>query len=378
MKKIILILIFIAFLNFDCTAQEYEYEFNSNSSDYDSVYDASGFAEYKEKVPDSITEFLEDIGIDVSDVTSFNKLFSKEGASALFSYLFSNITAPISGIAVIISAIIVCSLCESISISSESGALVRLLASLCVCSAIVLPVANLIFVCCNELCSISDLMLAFVPVFAAVLIATLKTQSASAFQGAMFISSQIISYFCGYIIPPFCSSYLALATAISVSNQVRLVAFCEQIKKCAIWIINAAMTLFCAIVSVQNLIASQSDTVASKTVKYVVGTSIPIVGGALSDLMNSTGSCISIIKTSFGIYAIIAVIIILLPNLISVLLYKFTLSMCGNVCALFSQNDILRLLNSVNSALSIILAVLCCSGVMLIFSTASILVLVQN
>lgn len=378
MKKIILILIFIAFLNFDCTAQEYEYEFNSNSSDYDSVYDASGFAEYKEKVPDSITEFLEDIGIDVSDVTSFNKLFSKEGASALFSYLFSNITAPISGIAVIISAIIVCSLCESISISSESGALVRLLASLCVCSAIVLPVANLIFVCCNELCSISDLMLVFVPVFAAVLIATLKTQSASAFQGAMFISSQIISYFCGYIIPPFCSSYLALATAISVSNQVRLAAFCEQIKKCAIWIINAAMTLFCAIVSVQNLIASQSDTVASKTVKYVVGTSIPIVGGALSDLMNSTGSCISIIKTSFGIYAIIAVIIILLPNLISVLLYKFTLSMCGNVCALFSQNDILRLLSSVNSALSIILAILCCSGVMLIFSTASILVLVQN
>lgn len=378
MKKIILILIFIALLNFDCAAQSYEFELDGNSDDYDTVYDISGFDEFKDELPDNVTEFLEDSGIDISDVTSFNKLFSKDGISAVFSYIFSFISTPLSGIAVIISAIIVCSLCESISISTESGTIVKMLASLCVCTSIILPVANLIFDCCNELCSTANLMLMFVPVFAAVLIATLKTQSASTLQGSMFISSQIISYFCGYIIPPFCSSYLALATAVSVSNQTRLAGFCEQIKKCAVWLINGAMTLFCAIVSMQNLIASQSDTVASKTAKYVVGTSVPIVGGALSDLMNSTASCVSIIRTSFGIYAIVAVIIMLLPNLISVLLYKFTLTMCGNVCALFSQNDLLRLLNSVNSALSIILAVLCCSGVMLLFSTASMLMFVQN
>ena len=88
------------------------------------------------------------------------------------------------------------------------------------------------------------------------------------------------------------------------------------------------MTVFIGILTIQGPIAAVADGVANKTLKFALGTFIPVVGSYLADAADTVIGCTLLIKNAAGIAVVIGVISICIIPLLKitalVLLYKIT------------------------------------------------------
>ncbi|HCC35604.1 MAG TPA: hypothetical protein DEQ02_08230 [Ruminococcaceae bacterium] len=130
------------------------------------------------------------------------------------------------------------------------------------------------------------------------------------------------------------------------------------------------MTVFVGLLGVQTAINSAADSTANKAAKFFVGAFVPVVGSSIGDALSSVQGCMSILKSSVGIYAVISVAVMLIPVVLEILLYKLCIFGCGAVADLFELKNISNLLKAVGSALSLILAVIICCLVLFIVSLA--------
>lgn len=132
-------------------------------------------------------------------------------------------------------------------------------------------------------------------------------------------------------------------------------------------------TVFVGLLSIKGLLAGAADSAAAKGAKFLIGSFVPVVGGAVSDALGSIVSSLSLVRGATGAFGILAVLLIALPVFAELLLWLLTLNLCAIGADLFGQGKASALLRSVASALVILGAILLFNAVLLIISTALML-----
>ena len=120
------------------------------------------------------------------------------------------------------------------------------------------------------------------------------------------------------------------------------------------------LTLFTAYLAVAGGVSGNVDRVALKTAKFAVSSGVPIVGGTISDAVNTVHASLSLMHSSIGTYGIAAGIVILLPSLISVVCYRFALTAAEAVSEVFGVKELSTLFRACGAVMSIIMAVIVC------------------
>lgn len=162
-----------------------------------------------------------------------------------------------------------------------------------------------------------------------VLMASLGNGAAvSALQPSLYIGVNLMGNLFRYLVFPLIYFEVVLKIANNLSVEFSMDKFASLFRQIILAAISVSSSLFLALISIQGFGSAVIDGMGVRTVKYVAGAFIPVVGNMLSDIYETVISGSLLIKNAFGILGLLVIILLtLLPAVkifIIYLLYKFT------------------------------------------------------
>lgn len=371
MKKVrmlILFLIFAALFTISVSAAESE----SPEEFYAEQYKNSGAEDLENSLPDSAKDYFSEHGIDPSDYNWVNSLSAESVFKHILTFITSGAKAPLNTGAVIIAIILISAALTSAEIKSSAMTAAIYASAAASAAVIAVPVSSVINTSVNALRGIGVFMLSFIPVFAVIVAASGATVTAASMSALLLAAAETVSYISSFIVLPLMGGYLTLSLSSAVSPLIKKSGITETVKKLAFWIMAFISAVFVGILGIQTAVNSSADTLVSKTAKFIIGSSIPIAGGVLSEAMNTVTASMGLLKSSIGIYGALACAVTLLPLVIELLIWRAVLLISSSVSEIFSLGGIAGLLRAIDSMLSVLIGIILLVGAMFVISLAAV------
>ncbi len=371
MKKVrmlILFLIFAALFTISVSAAESE----SPEEFYAEQYKNSGAEDLENSLPDSAKDYFSEHGIDPSDYNWVNSLSAESVFKHILTFITSGAKAPLNTGAVIIAIILISAALTSAEIKSSAMTAAIYASAAASAAVIVVPVSSVINTSVNALRGIGVFMLSFIPVFAVIVAASGATVTAASMSALLLAATETVSYISSFIVLPLMGGYLTLSLSSAVSPLIKKSGITETVKKLAFWIMAFISAVFVGILGIQTAVNSSADTLVSKTAKFIIGSSIPVAGGILSEAMNTVTASMGLLKSSIGIYGALACAVTLLPLVIELLIWRAVLLISSSVSEIFSLGGIAGLLRAIDSMLSVLIGIILLVGAMFVISLAAV------
>lgn len=220
---------------------------------------------------------------------------------------------------------------------------------------------------------LSDYSRAAMPaVFTAAAACGAVTSSTAKYAAACLAIDVLISA-ANKLVIPLIYSFLAVNFSCALFENPMLRALSRFIK----WLTTTLMTgltlAFTAYISFTAVISGSADAVAVKTAKTVISSSLPVVGGILSDTASTVLAAAAMIRNSAGVFSMIAVGAMCIGPF-ALLSVKMTLFKAAAAVADMMPNSRLSaMLRDTGTAVGMLLGLLGCCAIMLFVSfTAAI------
>ncbi len=192
---------------------------------------------------------------------------------------------------------------------------------------------------------------------------------------ALFISGGAVEMVGGIVIPAASAVILInfiskLAPGLSFSGTAVL------IKNILKWAMGITLAVFSIFITVQSTAASLFDGIFFKATKYLVGSSVPIVGNFLSSGVDMIVAAGSVIRSSVGIVGIILLVAEVAPPIIMLIAFSLILKLMAAIVQPLGENTLCSLFSDLASDIEYIMAGVCVVAflyaliVMLIISSA--------
>ena len=350
MKRIIILIILIIFLPIK--------PFTAYSAE---------FSEINQELDSMLEDY--DIGCNSQDI---DDLSVGEIVKTIKEYTLDRISAPFRILAEIFMIIIFTAVMKSFGevMKSEKNAIYSMI---CVMAAVSVIFPQLMQVYENTFSSLErggGFLAVFVPVFTAVSVAGGGISSAGVYNIMILAASEIIVEFSRNFLLPILGISAALSVTGSIFPNNSLDAVVQLIKKITVWAITSIITLFTGFVSLKCTIAGKADSFASKTAKFVLSGAVPIVGGAVSDAYATVRGSFDVIKATVGSVGITAILLVMLPPIIELMIFRLVMWTGSAAAELFSADPITKLLKSFDSGLAIAQSLIVCYSMMFILCSA--------
>lgn len=203
--------------------------------------------------------------------------------------------------------------------------------------------------------TLSSLAAAAVPACAALLAASGRVAASSVSALHVSVVSAISeNVFSGICLPMIASSCaLTFAESLFVSDVKLSVS--KFLRSAAVWIAVAVTTVSSFIFGLQSALSNASDTVGLKTLKFALGSAVPLVGGALGDTVSAISAGASSVKGFFGVTLLAALFISVLTPLIPLILGKLSVCVAKAVSGVLGGTGE-RLFSEISSLLNAMIA----------------------
>ena len=217
-----------------------------------------------------------------------------------------------------------------------------------------------------------NFMLSFIPIFAVIVAASGAAVTAASMSALLLAAAETVTYISSFAVLPLMGGYLAVSVSGAVSPAIKKSGIAETVKKLAFWIMAFISAVFIGILGIQTAVNASADTLASKTAKFIIGSSVPVAGGVLSEAINTVTASMGLLKSSVGIYGALACAVTLLPLVIELLIWRAVLLVTSAVSELFSLGGIAGLLRAVDSMMSVLIGIILLVGAMFVISLAAV------
>ncbi len=218
----------------------------------------------------------------------------------------------------------------------------------------------------------------YVPVFAAFIAAGGSVACGASYQIFVLFLTETIMQIAGKIMFPLLQMAAALGIVDAVNPKLHLGCFVSGIHKGVTWVLGFLMALFSALLSVRSFAASAVDSLAGKSLKLIASSAVPVIGGAVSDAYGTVQGSIRVLRNGVGGIGILVILWLVLPPMLSLILYRIVCWLMQILAETAGASSMSRLYQNMLNTLSAALALLFCFAVMLIFSTAIMLLLLGN
>lgn len=357
MKKIVVIIFLIYVFSVPVSANEV----------YDLQYDNLQADEIKNSLDEQTKEFFDENGIDAKNPNWVNQVTGGNVLSHIWDIITSGVKTPIKAGGFIASIIFLTASFTAFGISPRFETAIYA-AVLMIGALVATDIWQSVEASIGVVKACSSFMLAFIPVFASILALSGHTVTAPAMSALLLGASEAVSLAATFFVLPLMGGYLALSIASGVSPLFNKVGIVETIKKLSMWVMSLLGTLFVGILSIQTVVNSAADSVTIRATKFILGTSIPVVGSALSESVSTISASMGLLRSSIGIYGVVALAAMLLPIVIELLLWRCVLMLNISLGEMFSLPKVTGILRAVDSMLSILLGVILIVGGMFIIS----------
>lgn len=259
-------------------------------------------------------EILEHAGIDGLDFDNINN-FSFENIITYFSDdLKTQLKDTVRQTFLILSVVFVMGLITLPSHSDDSD-VVEFLTVLIIIVITVSEFTEIINVSLSVIKTSTNFLLAYIPAFAVLIAVSGNAATALSYNTFLMGVSQVLSGFLSLFAGKIIGIYFALSISFSLNNNVGLGRFVSSFSKTASLVIGFISSLFASFLTVKSVFAVNIDTVSAKGIRFMLSSSIPVVGSAISDAYSTLLGSIGLIKSSAAIVAVAVSLIINLPVL---------------------------------------------------------------
>ncbi len=370
------IVIIIAMMIIFAPSLVYAAEFEFDSSDYDSLLEDSKANELFDYLTPQSEEMLHDIGIKTVDYDAILNLDFQSIWEGLISNLTDEFLFPIKMFVSVLALILICGVLTSVKTNDNINSTTttfNIVTVLCVSTAIVPGIVSLMDSTKEITGQIEKFMQAFIPVFAGIISVSGKPVSAFTYSGILLGTIQFMSYIIGYAIFPLVGIYFAFSIISNATGIGNLNSIAKTVQTVILWTLGLILTVFVGMLTIRSFVASSADSVTLRAGKYVVGSFVPIVGGAISESIGVLQGSLSLIKSAVGAFGIVAIIIMVLPAMISLLATMLALKLAKIISDIFSSKLISDFLTASGFVLNLLMSIILCYTLMLIISTSLIL-----
>lgn len=365
MKKVIIILILIFIFALPVNAADVYTETVENSS----------AAEINEALPDEIKDFFKDNNIDIGDANWNKNLTAKNVFSHILSFFKSGGNAPFRALALLAAVMILSATVEAFTDSkNELGQTLNFIFSVIVCLSIADGVISVIAASVDAIKGTGVFMLSFVPIYSGIIMLSGAPTAATVSSGLLLLAAEIIVQASAFIIVPLMCAYFGLGLASGVSPLISDNSLVTAVKNIALWGLALVFTAFAGLLSLQTTLNTAADTVGVKTAKFFVASFVPVAGPALSEALTTVTASVQLLKSSVGLYAVVAIVLILLPLIIELFLWRVVIMLANGVSNMLSLK-VTGVLKAVDSLISVLMGMILFVGSLF---TISISVLIKK
>lgn len=304
---------------------------------------------------DDTADTLEDFGLaDVSPDGVFD--LSWKGVRAFFSTtLHDSLRAQSRACALSLSLLLLIACLRALLQSEgENGAFDLL--SLC---AVTVQMAAMLHTCVSAAAALlqkaGGLMQGFVPVYAGLLAFSGHAGAALSYQTLCFALAQGISWFASQLFVPLLGFFFCLGISFSLNDTIRTPAFLSAVTKAAAVGLGLASGVFAGVLTIRQVLSGAVDSASLRGARFLVGSLVPVVGGAMSDAYSAVLCSIDLIKGSALVFLFAALLAMHLPVLLQLLIERLWCGTLASLAGMFGENRLSVLYQTFASGVRLLL-----------------------
>lgn len=327
---------------------------------------------FKNSLPNFVKDFFpkEIFEADFSSITN-GEINEKSYLSYAASYLFSEIKVVLKSFAAMLVLLILLSVFNSFKSSFSSTniqAAFSLCSSLCVSISVFKLCANLTQVTVTYVSALCNTMTSFLPIMTTIMLISGQKSSAMVGNASMILFISITELFLITYMLPLVKMCLAFCCVKSIGKEWDLSGISKTVKTTFISVTIFVMSIFMFVLSYKNTLSQSVDSLSIKTARFAISSLVPVVGSSVNESLRTVTASLSIIKNSCGVIAIISIVVLMLPLIISLFLNKISFSILATVSKLIGGNSESSILEEADSICSFLLTLVCCTCVLFIFA----------
>jgi stage III sporulation protein AE len=216
----------------------------------------------------------------------------------------------------------------------------------------------------DAITNMSDFMLAMIPLVIALLATVGSLVSAAMFHPLIIFMVNISGILISTVIFPllFLSTMLSIASLFSERYQVTQLA--ALLRNIAMWALGSFLTIFLAVISIQDATSAVTDGVTLRTAKYVTGNFVPIVGRMFSDAADTVLSASLLVKNAIGLAGVFILLILCAFPALKILVIAMIYNISSAVLQPLGSSPIITALGTIGKSLLFVFAALATVGLM--------------
>ena len=183
----------------------------------------------------------------------------------------------------------------------------------------------------------------------------------------------IISIILRNCLVPLLTFGAVLSVAGNINSKMQISNFTRVIRSISKWLMAAVITVFTGISAVYGFSAPALDAVSAKAVKFAVGSMVPVVGGFLSDSLETVISGTRLMKNAVGVSGIVIMCVICITPAVKIAVMQLMLKLTAALVEPLTDKRISKMLWDISEAIITVFAMVVMTAVLFVISIAIIL-----
>lgn len=363
MKKLLvcLVVLMVFFSSSICVVAKEDFTNNLKDEYYNKLF---------ESLSDDSKEMIESIGLDDLNYQKLSDLSPSDFFSFFINAIKGNINGAIKNFIIIFSLIILVS--AFFTYIPQNEKMKNILNSLsCVIIALIITpsLVSLLKASMSAIDIASKFMLVFIPILAGLIASCSNPVMAVSMNSVTIYIANLISHFSNKVLVPFMSIYYAISLSNCVSSEIDLKSLSEYIKNFVTKCLAIVSSFFISFLSLKGIFTNSVDTVTTRGAKLLISSTVPVIGANLSEAYSAVSGSLTLLKSSIGIFGIIALATFYLPIIIELSFWGLSFSLCSMISQTMGLNNVSTFLNSICNVVKTINLILIFSAVIFIIST---------
>lgn len=240
-----------------------------------------------------------------------------------------------------------------------------------VCYTVIAGIAAAAFLdviqCCRSVTeNISVFMRVIVPVVMAGLVSSGAVVSATSFEALLIGVIEVTEWIIETLFIPLLMMAAAMNIVNNLSERLQADKLVQLMNKAVKWGLGILLTVFVGITGLQGIAAGSADGLTVKVTKFAASNLIPVVGGILSESVETVMNCSVVIKNSVGVTGIVLVILIAVMPLMKVAACLIMFRLCAAVIQPVSDKKIVKCISELADSVSCVFSMITAVTVMFV------------
>ena len=194
------------------------------------------------------------------------------------------------------------------------------------------------------------------------------TTSAALYAGTALFSSILAGCIRSLLIP-LLWIYLCLGIASGMLSEEMLLNLKNFVKWVITWTLKIILYVFTGYMTITGVVSGSADAAAIKATKLTISGFVPVVGGIISDASEALLVSAGLVKSSIGIYGMLAVCAMFIGPFISIGIQYILLKVCCAVCKVLGAQNANKIMADFSKGMGMVLAMVATTTLLLVIST---------